>query len=93
MINIESNRWNQKPIINSIMDLLIKNKGEILDKRLEELLKKEFPHVNSLLLEELFMKMESMGIINVFRVSKNKKMIVFNKRSKTIREGLTTDLM
>jgi len=93
VINIESNRWNQKPIINSIMDLLIKNKGEILDKRLEELLKKEFPHVNSLLLEELFMKMESMGIINVFRVSKNKKMIVFNKRSKTIREALTTDLM
>ncbi|MHA1985886.1 MAG: hypothetical protein ACW98D_04525 [Promethearchaeota archaeon] len=93
MINIESNRWNQKPIINSIMDLLIKNKGEILDKRLEELLKKEFPHVNSLLLEELFMKMESMGIINVFRVSKNKKMIVFNKRSKTIKESLTTDLM
>ncbi len=93
MINIESNRWNQKPIINSIIDLLIKNKGEILDKRLEELLKKEFPHVNSLLLEELFMKMESMGIINVFRVSKNKKMIVFNKRSKTIRESLTTDLM
>ena len=93
MINIESNRWNQKPIINSIIDLLIKNKGEILDKRLEELLKKEFPHVNSLLLEELFMKMESMGIINVFRVSKNKKMIVFNKRSKTIRETLTTDLI
>ena len=90
------------------MDLLIKNKGEILfsgltkpiqvkgeilDKRLEELLKKEFPHVNSLILEELFMKMESMGIINVFRVSKNKKMIVFNKRTKAIREGLTTDLI
>jgi len=75
------------------MDLLIKNKGEILDKRLEELLKKEFPHVNSLLLEELFMKMESMGIINVFRVSKNKKMIVFNKRDKKIREALITDLM
>jgi hypothetical protein len=93
VINIESNRWNQKPIINSIMDLLIKNKGEILDKRLEELLKKEFPHVNSLNLEELFMKMESMGIINVFRVSKNKKMIVFNKRNKSIREALTTDLI
>ena len=93
MINIESSRWNQKPIINSVMDLLIKNKGEILDKRLEELLKKEFPHVNSLILEDLFMKMESMGIINVFRVSKNKKMIVFNKRTKAIREGLTKDLI
>ncbi|MBY8983491.1 MAG: hypothetical protein KGD65_00325 [Candidatus Lokiarchaeota archaeon] len=93
MINIESSHWNQKPIINSVMDLLIKNKGEILDKRLEELLKKEFPHINSLILEELFMKMESMGIINVFRVSKNKKMIVFNKRTKAIREGLITDLI
>lgn len=93
MVNIESSRWNQKPIINSIIDLLIKNKGEILDKRLEELLKKEFPHINSLNLEEIFMKMESMGIINVFRVSKTKKMIVFNKRSKAIREELTTDLI
>ncbi|MHA2036211.1 MAG: hypothetical protein ACW972_04320 [Promethearchaeota archaeon] len=93
MVNIESSRWNKKPVINSIIDLLIKNKGEILDKRLEELLKKEFPHINSLLLEELFMKMESMGIINVFRVSKNKKMIVFNKRGKAIREGLTADLI
>jgi hypothetical protein len=93
VVNIESSRWNQKPMINSIIDLLVKNKGEILDKRLEELVKKEFPHVNTLILEELFMKMESMGIINVFRVSKNKKMIVFNKRSKAIREGLTTDLI
>jgi len=93
VIDIESSRWNQKPIINSIIDLLIKNKGEILDKRLEELLKKEFPYVNPLILEELFMKMESMGIINVFRVSKNKKMIVFNKRSKAIREALTKDLI
>jgi len=93
VVNIESSRWNQKPIINSIIDLLIKNKGEILDKRLEELLKKEFPHVNPLILEELFMKMESMGIINVFRVSKNKKMIVFNKRTKAIKEALTKDLI
>jgi hypothetical protein len=90
--NIESHRWNQKPIINSIIDILIKNKGEILDSRLEELLKKEFPYVNSLILEELFMKMESMNIINVFRVSKNKKMIVLNKHTDTIKEGIITDL-
>ena len=63
-----------------------------MDKRLEELLKKEFPFVNSLLLEELYMKMESMNIINVFRVSKNKKMIVLNKHTNTIREGILTDL-
>lgn len=71
---------------------MIKNKGEILDKRLEELLKKEFPFVNSLMLEELFMKLESMAIINVFRVSKNKKMIVLNKNNQALREGLVTDL-
>ncbi len=48
--------------------------------------------MNSLLLEELFMKLESMNIINVFRVSKNKKMIVFNKNNTAIREGLTKEL-
>ncbi|MFX0035305.1 MAG: hypothetical protein ACFE9I_06660 [Candidatus Hermodarchaeota archaeon] len=72
---------------------MIKNKGEILDKRLEELLKKEFPFVNSLMLEELFMKLESMGIINVFRVSKNKKMLVLNKNTQSIREGVLKDLI
>ncbi len=76
-----------------MIDILIKNKGEILDKRLEELLKKEFPYVNSLILEEIFMKLESMAIINVFRVSKNKKMIVFNKYNKAVREGVSTDLL
>jgi hypothetical protein len=75
------------------MDILIKNKGEILDKRLEELLKKEFPYINSLYLEEIFMKLESMNIINVFRVSKNKKMIVFNKQNTAIREELGADLL
>jgi len=64
-----------------------------LDKRLEELLRKEFPFVNSLLLEELFMKLESMGIINVFRVSKNKKMIVLKKNNSALREGLTSELL
>jgi len=88
----DSFRWNQKPVINSIIDILIKNKGEILDKRLEELLKKEFPFVNSLSLEEIFLKLESMAIINVFRVSKNKKMILLNKRGKAIREEILDQL-
>ena len=86
-----SHRWNQKPVLNSVIDILIKNKGEILDKRLEELLKKEFPYINSLILEELFMKLESMNVINVFRVSKNKNMIVLNKNNSAIRNGLITD--
>ncbi|MFX0025121.1 MAG: hypothetical protein ACFE8M_01810 [Candidatus Hermodarchaeota archaeon] len=71
---------------------MIKNKGEILNKRMEELLKKEFPFINSLLLEEILMKLESMAIINVFRVSKNKKMIVFNKRNQEVRDELIEDL-
>ncbi len=44
------------------------------------------------MLEELFMKLESMAIINVFRVSKNKKMLVLNKNNQALREGLVTDL-
>ena len=70
----------------------MKNKGEVLDKRLEELVKKEFPFVNSLSLEEMFMKLESQNIINVFKVSKNKKMIVLNKHTKALKEGILKDL-
>lgn len=64
-----------------------------MDKRIEELLKKEFPFVNSLYLEETFMKLESMNIINVFRVSKNKKMIVLNKHNDLISPKLMKDLL
>jgi len=71
---------------------LIENRGEILDKRLEELLKKEFPFVNSLLLEEIFMKLESRNIINLFRVSKNKNMIVLNKTNQEIRDEVMEKL-
>jgi len=70
----------------------VKNKGEVLDKRLEELLKKEFPFVNTLSLEEMFMKLESQNVINVFKVSKNKKMIVLNKHTKALKEGVIKDL-
>jgi len=71
---------------------LIKNKGEILDKRLEELLRKEFSFIQTLMLEELLMKLESRGIINVFRVSKTKKMIVLNKRNQHIRSEIMEGL-
>ncbi len=71
---------------------MIKNKGEILDKRLEELLKKEFPYIQSLMLEELLMKLESRSIINVFRVSNTKKMIVLNKRNQEIRSEIMEGL-
>ena len=71
---------------------MVKNKGEILNKRLEELLKKEFPYMNPLKLEELLMKLESRTIINVFRVSKTKKMIVLSKKSQKIREEILEDL-
>jgi hypothetical protein len=56
------------------------------------ILKKEFPFVNSLLLEELFMKLESRNIINLFRVSKNKNMIVLNKTNQEIREEVMEKL-
>ena len=65
----------------------------MLDKRMEELLKKEFPFINTLVLEEIFMKLETMNIINVFRVSKTKKMIVLNKNNEKINEPLMRELL
>jgi len=56
------------------------------------LLKKEFPFINTLQLEEIFMKLETMNIINVFRVSKTKKMIVLNKDNNLISDTLMDDL-
>ena len=44
------------------------------------------------MLEEIFMKLESRSIINVFRVSKTKNMIVLNKRNQDIREDIMEDL-
>ena len=63
-----------------------------MDKRLEELLKKEFSFINPLMLEELLMKLESRSIINVFRVSKTKKMIVLNKRNQEIKNEIMEEL-
>ena len=56
------------------------------------MLKKEFPFINSLQLEEIFMKLETMNIINVFKVTKNKKMIVLNKDNQLINDTLMKDL-
>jgi len=83
-------RWNIQPIMNSLIDILIKNKGEILDKRLEELLKKEFP-INSIILEDIFLKLETMNIINVFRVSNTKKMIVLKKDTPALSHEVLED--
>ena len=71
---------------------MIKNKGEILDKRMEELLKKEFPYVNNLLLEDILMKLECLNVVYVFRVSKNKNMVVLNKNNKLIKEEIMEQL-
>lgn len=56
------------------------------------MLKKEFPFINTLQLEEIFMKLETMNIINVFRVSKTKKMIVLNKDNNLISDTLMENL-
>jgi hypothetical protein len=79
--------------MNEIIDILVKNKGEILDRRLEELLRKEYPFINPIQLEEFFMKMESMGIISVFRISRRKKMIVLNKQTRALKKEILEDLI
>lgn len=59
---------------------------------MEELLKKEYNYINSYMLQEIFMKMESSNIINVFRVSKSKKMIQLNKDNKKISKDILETL-
>lgn len=71
---------------------MIQNKGEVLDRRLEELLKKEFPYINALILEEILMKMESREILSVFKVSKSKNMVVLNKRQTQIKDQIMKEL-
>ena len=39
------------------------------------------------------MKLETMNVINVFRVSKNKKMIVLNKNNEIINNQIMRDLL
>ena len=79
-------------MLTTILKILIQNRGEILDRRLEELLKKEFPYITALSLEEVFMKLESENIIHVFRVAKNKKMIVLNKYNKILSQKVMKEL-
>ncbi|MFO8017193.1 MAG: hypothetical protein R6U96_01035 [Promethearchaeia archaeon] len=85
-------RWVYKPIVNEILDIIVDNRGEILDRRLEELLRKEYPFINPIQLEEYFMKLESQNIINVFRISRRKKMIVLNKRTRALKKDILKDL-
>lgn len=75
-------------MVNALIDILVQNKGEILDRRLEELLKKEFPYINALSLEELLMKLEAREAIYVYKVSKTKNMVVLNKRTQLIKESI-----
>ena len=86
-------RWQKRPVINSIVDILVEARGEALDRRIEELLKKEHPYINSDILQEIFMKMESSNMISVFRVSKSKKMIVLNRNTEAIRKKIIKDLV
>ncbi|TXT67248.1 MAG: hypothetical protein BAJALOKI1v1_140016 [Promethearchaeota archaeon] len=83
--------WNINPIINAIIDILIDSKGEALDRRIEELLKKDYKYINQFYLQEIFMKMESANIIKVFRISKNKKRIILNKDTKTIKKKIVEE--
>ena len=49
--------------------------------------------MNSLSLEEMFMKLESQNVINVFKVSKNKKMIVLNKDTNALKDEILKNLL
>lgn len=93
MNRLKTKYWNINPIVNAIIDILIDSKGEALDRRIEELLKKDYKYVNSYLLHEIFMKLESANILKVFRISKSKKRIMLNKDTKTIKKNILKEAL
>jgi len=83
--------WNEKPVMNEIIDIIMSQKGEIVDQRLLELLKKEYSYMNMILLNEYLLKLETMGAIYLQKITKTKRMITLIKNNNTIRKEVLED--
>jgi hypothetical protein len=83
--------WNEKPVMNEIIDIIMSQKGEIVDQRLLELLKKEYSYMNMVLLNEYLLKLETMGAIYLQKITKTKRMITLIKNNNIIRKEVLED--
>jgi hypothetical protein len=74
--------WNATPMIDSIIFALKKNKGVMVDQELLKVLKNEYKYVNQKELQEILLKLEVLGIVNVSRIVKNKNRIELTEKYK-----------
>jgi len=79
---MNSSIWNPTPPIDSIIFALKKNKGVITDQELLKILESEYKYITKKDLQEILMKLEVLGIINVSRIVKNKNRIELTDKYK-----------
>jgi len=89
---MKSGIWKAKPLINELIDVIIINKGEIIDQRLLELLKKKFAYMNMIILNDYLLRLETMGVIYLQRVTKTKRMITLQKDNKALSKEILGDI-
>jgi len=89
---MKSEIWSAKPVINEIVDIIVSQKGEILDQRLLELLKKSYSYLNMVILNEYLLKLETMGAIYLQKITKTKRMITLQKNKKVLNKEVLEKL-
>ncbi len=89
---MKSEIWSAKPVINEIIDIIVSQKGEILDQRLLELLKKSYSYLNMVILNEYLLKLETMGAIYLQKITKTKRMITLQKNKKVLNKEVLENI-
>lgn len=89
---MKSGIWSAKPVINEIIDIIVSQKGEILDQRLLELLKKSYSYLNMVILNEYLLKLETMGAIYLQKVTKTKRMITLQKNKNVLNKEVLENM-
>ncbi len=89
---MKSGIWSAKPVINEIIDIIVSQKGEILDQRLLELLKKSYSYLNMVILNEYLLKLETMGAIYLQKVTKTKRMITLQKNKRVLNKEVLENM-
>lgn len=89
---MKSEIWSAKPVINEIIDIIVSQKGEILDQRLLELLKKSYSYLNMVILNEYLLKLETMGAIYLQKVTKTKRMITLQKNKRVLNKEVLENM-
>ncbi len=92
-MNVKSGIWRAKPLINELIDIILANKGEILDQRLLELLKKSYSYMNMIILNDYLLRLETMGAIYLQRITKTKRMITLQKNNKALSKEILEDIL